>query len=160
MNKHITCIGVETGSKATNRVQLKKGVNLRFCQNYKVMATSCITSTTKETKDLNRELARQKEKLEQNLDKKRLKENTPLTSRPIIAILPRQTSLLVRAKYFIIKRLRGRIRYRDLSFPHNCNNNDKRGKQKLQPANTVLQKAPGIQARPIGEPFTATNKTR
>ncbi|OAM00603.1 MBL fold metallo-hydrolase [Wolbachia endosymbiont of Dactylopius coccus] len=57
-------------------------------------------------KDLNRELARQKEKLEQNLDKKRLKENTPFTSRPIIATLPRQTSLLVRAKDFIIKELK------------------------------------------------------
>ncbi|GFR05518.1 lactamase_B domain-containing protein [Trichonephila clavata] len=56
--------------------------------------------------DLNREFARQKEKLEQNLDKERLKENTPFTSRPIIATLPKQTSLLVRAKDFIIEEIK------------------------------------------------------
>ncbi|GFU91910.1 lactamase_B domain-containing protein [Trichonephila clavipes] len=47
-----------------------------------------------------------RKKLEQNLDKKRLKENTPFTSRPIIATLPRQTSLLVRAKDFIIEEIK------------------------------------------------------
>jgi hypothetical protein len=54
---------------------------------------------------LNRELARQEEKLEQSLNKKRLKESTPFIARPIIAVLPKQTSLLVHAKDFIIKKI-------------------------------------------------------
>ncbi|MFP3030222.1 MAG: MBL fold metallo-hydrolase [Wolbachia sp.] len=55
--------------------------------------------------DLSKELARQEGKLKQNLDKERLKESTPLVARPIVAILPKQTSLLVHSKDFIIKEI-------------------------------------------------------
>ncbi|MCA7009810.1 MBL fold metallo-hydrolase [Wolbachia endosymbiont of Tribolium confusum] len=55
--------------------------------------------------DLSKELARQEEKLKQNLDKERLKESTPLIAKPIVAILPEQTSLLVHSKNFIIKEI-------------------------------------------------------
>jgi len=57
--------------------------------------------------NLKQELERQEEKLEQNLDKKKLKKNTPLIARPIVAILPKQTSLLVHSKDFIIKEIIG-----------------------------------------------------
>lgn len=55
--------------------------------------------------NLNKELIRQEDKLKQDLDKKKLKENTCFTSKPIIAILPNQTSLLVHAKDFIIREI-------------------------------------------------------
>jgi L-ascorbate metabolism protein UlaG (beta-lactamase superfamily) len=57
-------------------------------------------------RDLDEELVRQKEKLAKDLDKVKLKANTPITSRPIIATLPGQTSLLVHAKDFIIEEIK------------------------------------------------------
>ncbi|QOD38560.1 MBL fold metallo-hydrolase [Candidatus Wolbachia massiliensis] len=55
--------------------------------------------------DLKKELDRQEEKLKHNLDKKKLKNSTPFIARPIVAILPKQTSLLVHSKDFIIKEI-------------------------------------------------------
>lgn len=57
-------------------------------------------------KDLDKELVRQKEKLAKDLDKKNLKENTSIISRLITAALPKQTSLLVHAKDFIIEEIK------------------------------------------------------
>lgn len=56
-------------------------------------------------KDLEKELMKEEEKLNQNLDKQMLRRNTSCAARPIIAALPSQTSLLVHAKDFIIKEI-------------------------------------------------------
>lgn len=53
--------------------------------------------------NLNRELYKQKEKLELRLDRKELLDCTPFTSKLMIYSLPEHTSLLVRAKDFIIE---------------------------------------------------------
>ncbi|KAF8767455.1 N-acyl-phosphatidylethanolamine-hydrolyzing like protein [Argiope bruennichi] len=53
--------------------------------------------------DLKQELLRQKEKLDNNLDRKNLKQNSTLFSRPLIATLPEKTSILVHSKDFIIE---------------------------------------------------------
>lgn len=51
---------------------------------------------------LTSELVKQKEKMEQNLDRQMLKNTLPITSRLSIAMLPENTSLLIHAKDFII----------------------------------------------------------
>ncbi|GFU25495.1 n-acyl-phosphatidylethanolamine-hydrolyzing phospholipase D, mitochondrial [Nephila pilipes] len=53
--------------------------------------------------NLNQEFLRQQEKLNLNLDREKLKKNSPILARPLIASLPTRTSLLVHAKDFIIK---------------------------------------------------------
>ncbi|GBM19310.1 hypothetical protein AVEN_200247-1 [Araneus ventricosus] len=53
--------------------------------------------------DLKQELLRQKEKFDNNLDRKSLKENLTFFSRPMIATLPEKTSILVHSKDFIIE---------------------------------------------------------
>ncbi len=56
--------------------------------------------------ELDEELVKQKRKLEQDLDKEKLKEGTSFALRPIIAILCKQTSLLIHAKDFIINEIK------------------------------------------------------
>ena len=51
---------------------------------------------------LKSELAKQKEKIQQDFDKEKLKKMLPITSKVSIAALPENTSLLVHAKDFII----------------------------------------------------------
>lgn len=56
--------------------------------------------------ELNQEWMKQKMKLKLELDRKKLKESTPFTSRVIISTLPQHTSLLVRSKDFIIEEIK------------------------------------------------------
>lgn len=52
---------------------------------------------------LSNELIKQTNKIQQNLDKEELKIMLPITSRPMITILPKNSSILVHAKDFIIR---------------------------------------------------------